>query len=444
MNNNRAALTDTPARETAFACIEAGIDAAHPDCVLESRVALDGSLFHVADSTHDLDEFERVVVLGAGNAAGGLARGLETILGESLSGGAVVTDDPTETDCIEVFEGDHPVPSERAVVGARRVLELADAADEQTLVLAVLTGGGSALLPGPVEDVSLDDLQLVTRKLLDSGAAIEDINAVRKHFSRTKGGELARVAAPATVVGLLVSDVVGDRLDAIASGPTVPDPTTFEDALCVLSRYDIDAPLSVHERLERGTRGETAETPTAENEIFDRVENHVLAGADTAIDAAREVAEKRGYRTLCLSSRIRGEARDAVLTHVAVAEECLATGQPVEPPAVVVSGGETTVTVRGDGRGGPNQEFALAAAIEFTGAMALASIDTDGRDGGTDIAGAIVDSDTVEADDREAANEALADNDSAGFLGGRDALIRTGRTGTNVNDLRILVIEDTE
>lgn len=441
MMDGRDALSGTPARETALACLEAGIAAAHPDRVLESRVALDGSRLRIADSTYELADFEEVVVIGAGKAAGGLAAGLEDLLGERLAGGAVVTDTPVETERIETFEGSHPVPSERGVAGARRVLECAREADERTLVLTVLTGGGSALLPAPADDVSLDNLQSVTRALLDSGARIEEINAVRKHLSSVKGGGLARAAAPATVVGLLVSDVVGDRLDAIASGPTVPDPTTFADALSVLSRYDIDAPAPVRERLERGKRGEVAETPTAGDACFDRVENHVLAGAYTAIDAAREVAEERGYRTLLLSSRVRGEARETALTHVAVAEECLATGQPVEPPAVVLSGGETTVTVRGDGRGGPNGEFALAAALEFFGPVALASIDTDGRDGGTDIAGAVVDGDTVGADDRETVRMALANNDSYGFLDGRDALIETGRTGTNVNDLRVLVIE---
>ena len=440
----RDALARTPARETALDCVEAAIRAAHPDRMLDERVALDGSRLRIAEGTYDLDSYDEVVLIGAGKATGAIATGIEDLLGDRLSDGAIVTDDPIELERIATFEGAHPVPDERGLAGARAVLERARSCDENTLVLAVLTGGGSALLPAPAEGVSLADLQTVTQTLLDSGATIEEINAVRKHLSATKGGQLARATAPATVVGLLVSDVAGDRLDVIASGPTVPDPSTFDEALGVCSRYGIDAPQSVRERLEDGQRGAARETPTDDDAIFDRVENHVLAGAYTAIDAAREVAKERGYRTLLLSSRVRGEAREAALTQVAVAEECLATGRPVEPPAVVVSGGETTVTVRGDGEGGPNGEFALAAALELSESIALASVDTDGRDGGTDVAGAVVDGDTVEADDREAARAALSANDSYGFLGGRNALVRTGRTGTNVNDLRVLVIEDTE
>ena len=437
------ALTKTHARETALSCVEAAIAAAHPNRVFDERVALDDAILRIDGTTYDLDAYDEVVVVGAGKATGSLSVSLEALLGDRLSGGAIVTDDAVECERIEVFEGTHPVPDERGVAGARSILNFAREADERTLVLAVLTGGGSALLPAPADEISLADVQSVTQTLLDSGAAIEETNAVRKHLSTTKGGQLARTATPATVVGLLVSDVVGDRLDVIASGPTVPDPTTFADALAVLSRYDIDAPISICEHLEGGRHREVPETPTDDDACFDRVTNHVLAGAHNAIDAAREVADERGYRPVLLSSRVRGEAREAALTHVAVAEECLATGQPIEPPTVVLSGGETTVTVRGDGRGGPNGEFALAAAIELTGETALASIDTDGHDGSTEVAGALVDGDTVRADDREAARAALSENDSYGFLTRKNALIETGRTGTNVNDFRVLVVEDT-
>lgn len=442
MIEGRDALAGTLARETALACIEAGIAAAHPEHVLDTHVELDGSYLRIMDSVYDLDTYDEVVVVGAGKATGLLTVGLEALLGDRLTGGAIVTDDAVECERVDVFEATHPVPNERGVAGARAVVERAHEADERTLVLAVLTGGGSALLPAPVEDVSLGALRSVTRALLDSGATIDDINAVRKHLSTTKGGGLARAAAPATVAGLLVSDVVGDRTDVIASGPTVPDPTTFGEALSVLDRYAIDVPTAVRAHLERGRAGERAETPTTDDDCFDRVENHVLAGAYTAIDAVRDVAEERGYRTLLLSSRVRGEAREAALTHVAVAEECLATGQPIEPPAVVISGGETTVTVRGDGEGGPNGEFALAAALECTGGVTLASVDTDGRDGGTEFAGAVVDGNTLGPDDRQMARTALDENDSTEFLDDRNALIETGRTGTNVNDLRVLVLED--
>jgi hydroxypyruvate reductase len=235
------------------------------------------------------------------------------------------------------------------------------------------------------------------------------------------------------------SDVAGDDLSVIGSGPTAPDPSTYADALDALERYGVDPPAAVRERLERGAAGSLPETPTADDPAFDRVCNHVLVDGFTAVDAAREAAAERGYETCVLSSTVRGEAREAALTHVAVAEEVLATGNPVEPPAVVVADGEVTATVRGDGVGGPNAEFALAAAVDLPPSATLACLDTDGRDGGSDFAGAIVDADTV--DDATTARRALANSDAFGFLGRRGAVLSTGLTGTNVNDLRVLVVE---
>ncbi|WP_135819855.1 glycerate kinase type-2 family protein [Halostella litorea] len=447
MTENRDALATTPARDVALACVEAGIEAGHPRTVVRDAVSLDGGTLRIRDAaggeaSYDLDGYDEVVVLGGGNAAAHVAAALEAVLGDRIDGGVVVTDDPAGTERVTVREGDHPVPTERGVEGARAVLSAADDAGEGTLVLAAITGGGSALLPAPAGDVSLDDLRAVTDGLLASGADIGDINAVRKHLSALKGGRLARRAAPATVVSLVLSDVVGNDLSVIASGPTAPDGTTFAEALSVLDRYGVDAPASARERLERGAAGELAETPGPDDPAFDRVANHVVADGRTAIDAARDAAAERGYDPLVLSSRVRGEAREAAKTHVAVAEEARATGDPVSPPAVVLSGGETTVTVRGDGEGGPNQEFALSAALELAGGgseVAVAAVDTDGIDGATDAAGAVVDGATV--DDADAARAALADNDAYPYLAARDALIRTGATGTNLNDLRALVVE---
>jgi hydroxypyruvate reductase len=468
MIRNRSALAGTSARELALDCVEAGIAAARPrrvvretvDVVHEESDSDPGRTLTVAGERYDLGEYESVVVLGGGKAAGGVAAVLEDVLGDRIDRGVVVTDDSAgEVQQIDVLRGDHPVPSERGVAGARRVLKLADEAGEATLVLAVVTGGGSALLPAPAEGVSLADLRTVTTDLLESGANIAEINAVRKHLSAIKGGRLAERASPARVVGLVLSDVVGNDHGTIASGPLSPDSTTYEDALGVLNRYDIDAPPGVRDRLERGAGGEVAETPGDKPRetpsegapAFERVSVHVLADGMTALDAAAEVASERCYDPLILSSRIRGEAREAAKTHVAIAEEIRATGNPVEPPAVVLSGGETTVTVRpdGGGEGGPNLEFALSGAIELeTSGVALASVDTDGRDGGTDVAGALVDAETVgERIEADAARQALAENDSLGVVAtGKpeetDCVIRTGPTGTNVNDLRVLVVEE--
>lgn len=449
------ALATSQARETALACLTAGIEAAHPERVVADAVSIDGETLSVGDATYDLSAFDRVFVLGGGKAGAGVARALEATLGDRIDDGVVVTPDPAETERVTVAVGDHPVPSERGVEGTRRLLDLAATADERTLVLAVLTGGGSALMAAPAEGVSLADLQTTTDALLDSGAAIGEMNAVRKHLSAIKGGRLARTAAPATVVGLAFSDVVGSDLSVIASGPTAPDDSTFADALDVLDRYGVDAPAAVRDRLERGATGDLEETPTAGDPAFDRVDNHVLADGFTALDAARAVAAERGYGTCILSSRVRGEAREAAKTHAAVVEEALATGNPLDPPAVVLSGGECTVTVRGGGTGGPNQEFALSAALELAGGaaataatdaerVAVAAVDTDGKDGSTEVAGALVDPGTVGADPERvaAARDALASNDALPFLDGRSALVRTGPTGTNVNDLRVLVVED--
>ncbi|WP_232687453.1 glycerate kinase type-2 family protein [Halobacterium zhouii] len=460
MIRNRDELAGGDGRETALACLEAGIRAAHPRAVVRESVRRSGETLRVLDAEYDLGEYDEVVVAGGGNAAGHVAAALESILGDSLDGGAVVTDDFAETDRVEVLPGDHPVPSERGVDGARSILDLAESADERTLVLAVLTGGGSALLPAPAGDVTLEDLQATTDSLLASGAPINEMNAVRKHLSALKGGQLAAAAAPGAVVGLVLSDVVGDDLGVIASGPTAPDDSTFESALSVLDAYDADAPERVRDRLRRGADGDVSETPGVGDETFDRVTNHVLANARTALDAARDAAAERGYDAMVLSASVRGEACEAAKTHVAVAEEIVTSADPVEPPAVVLSGGETTVTLSGDGgvgsdatdgsadertesAGGPNQEFATSAAAELDAAgVVLASVDTDGIDGATDAAGAVVDADTVPDGGADAVRTALANNDVARYLDERGALVRTGTTGTNVNDLRVLVVAE--
>lgn len=440
MIRNRSALGTSEARRVALDCVEAGVSRALPATVIDESVHLENGVLHVAESAYDLDEYEDVVVIGGGNAAGHLASAVEGVLGERIRSGVVVTDAPAETERIEVVEGAHPIPDEAGVAGARRVLEVASEADENTLVLALITGGGSALLPAPAEGVSLGDLQTVTDSLVRSGATIDQINAVRKHLSGLKGGQLARAAAPATVVGLVMSDVVGDRLDVIASGPIVPDESTFESARAVLSEYDIDASESVHERIEAGVAGEVSETPKRGDPAFDRVAIHVLADSMTALSAAADAASERGYTPLVLSSRVRGEASEAAKTHVAIAEEIAASDTPLEPPAAILSGGETTVTVEGDGEGGPNQEFAVSTAIEMAEpGITCCAVDTDGIDGATDAAGALVSGET--ATPLSEARAALGRNDVYPFLAERDALLETGPTGTNVNDLRVLVIE---
>ncbi|ELZ50619.1 hydroxypyruvate reductase [Halorubrum coriense DSM 10284] len=446
-----------PARELALDCVTAGIEAAHPERVVADALSLGDERLAVtgvdgATTTRDLDAYDRVLVVGTGNAAGHFAAAVERLLGGRIDDGAVVTDDPVETERVSVLPGDHPTPSEAGVESARRVRALAADAGADDLVLGLLTGGGSALLAAPAADVGLDDLRETTEALLASGATIAEVNAVRKHLSAVKGGGLARAIAPADALGLAVSDVTGDDPAVIASGPLSPDPTTHADALGVVDRDEIDAPAAVTDRLERGAAGAVAETPKPGDPAFDGVAVSVVANARTALDAAREVAAARGYEPLVLSSRVRGEAREAAKTHAAVAEECRAVGDPVEPPAVVLSAGEVTVTLGDDpGRGGPNGEFALSAAVELADSGAagdgvvVASVDTDGIDGATDAAGALVD-DRLVGDgserplSRDATVRALDAHDAYPALDGAGALLRTGPTGTNVNDLRVSVI----
>lgn len=439
MIRNREELATTEARELALGCLESGLEASDPVHVLQDAVSLDGSTLAIGESTYDLDAYERVLVVGGGKATGDQASALEKILGDRIDGGAIVTVEPVELADIDVHIGDHPVPSERGIEGTRAILDLLDGADDRTLVLGLITGGGSALLPAPADNVTLEDLQNVTEALLASGASIHEINAVRKHLSSIKGGGLARAASPATVVGLLMSDVVGDDLSVIASGPTVPDESTYDHAIGVLERYDIDPPKPVVHRLQAGARGELPETPTSSDAIFDRVTNHLTADGTTAVRAAKEHLASTRYNGLFLSSRIRGEAREAATSHIAIAEEIQATGHPVEPPAVVLSAGETTVTVRGDGDGGPNQEFALSAAIEQVPGVTLASIDTDGIDGASPAAGGLIDAGTV--DDVDRARDALGANDAYPYLTAQNGAVETGPTGTNVNDFRVMVVE---
>jgi hydroxypyruvate reductase len=426
-------------RAVARACVEAGVRAADPARAVRERVRREDDALAIDDRRYDLSAYDRVVVAGGGKAAGAIAAGLETVLGPL--DGVVVTDRKADLEGVTLVRGDHPVPGERSAAGARRVREALDDADERTLVLAPVTGGGSALLAAPAGGIDLDALSATTGALVESGATIDEINAVRKHLSAVKGGRLARVASPATVAVLLVSDVVGDDPAVIASGPLVPDPTTYAGALAVLDRYGLDVPGAVRAHLEAGAAGEREESPSPGDTAFESVHEHLLVGTRTAVDAAADTARKRGYDSCVLSTRMRGEARECALAHVAVGEETLASGDPVAPPAVVLSGGEVTVTVRGEGRGGPNLELGLAAALELPARAALATVDTDGADGGTDVAGALVDADTVPADDREAARDALAGNDSYPFLDAHDALLAID-SATNVNDLRALALAE--
>jgi len=396
----------------------------------------------VGTDSYDLTEYEAVRVFGGGNAAACVTSGIEDVLGDRLSDGVVVTDNQVQTDKTEVLAADHPVPKQRGMEATHTLLTRAEAVGEGTLVLAVITGGGSSCLVAPCAGISLSDLQTATEELLKSGASIHEINTVRKHLSDIKGGQFASTLAPARVVALVLSDVVGNDLDVIASGPLEPDDSTYVEALRIVNEYDLNIPATVRGHLQRGAKGEIKETPTASNSIFDSVTTYLIGTNMTALKAAAREAKDRGYTPLILSSQVEGEARDAARLHVAIAKEIVASGNPVSRPAAILSGGETTVAVEGNGQGGPNQEFALTAAPELPSEAVLAAVDTDGIDGNTEVAGALVGKSLVE--NENLVMKALAANDAGSYLSAQNALIRTGPTGTNVNDLRVMVVGSSE
>ncbi|MGQ9663301.1 MAG: glycerate kinase type-2 family protein, partial [Kiritimatiellia bacterium] len=393
-----------------------------------------------ADLHLSLAGFDRILVVGAGKAVVAMASAVEDLLGARVTEGCLITKYGfgAETRRCTVFEAGHPIPDRAGEAATRRLLALLDQTDDRDLVIALISGGASALLVQPAPGLGLTHKQKVTSALLACGATIDEINTVRKHLSACKGGQFARRVFPATVLNLLLSDVVGDRPDVIGSGPFVPDPSTYADACAVLERYGLsDSHPEVAAHLAAGARGCLVETPKPGDPLFTRVHTLIVGNNFLALDAARAEAQRLGYKPLILSSRIEGETRVVARMHTAIAAEILSVGHPLSPPACILSGGETTVTVRGTGRGGRNQEFCLAAALELLRLpprIVVLSGATDGNDGPTDAAGGIVDGGTVGralAKGMDAA-DCLADNDSYTLLDQSGDLLRTGPTGTNV------------
>jgi hydroxypyruvate reductase len=388
------------------------------------------------------------VVVSVGKAAAAMARAAETALGSRIDDALAVANAPAARGMrTRLLVAGHPLPDERGLTAARAVESLVRPLATRDTLVVLLSGGASALLPAPVEGVSLADKAAVTSALMRSGAGISELNAVRKHLSRLKGGGLARVAAPARVHTLVLSDVVGDDLSTIASGPTVPDPTTYGDALDVLQRRALldMIPTSVRAHLDRGARGRVPETPKAGDYAFGRSTVRVVGSNALSVGAAAAEARRRGFRPVVLTTRLEGEAREAGRILVSVLRECVESGRPASPPVCLLAGGETTVTVRGQGRGGRNQELVAAAARPLAAlpvSAVVASLATDGIDGASDAAGGVADGSTLGRAERLglAPPEAfLEENDSWSFLAPLGDLIQTGPTGTNVVDLVVLL-----
>jgi glycerate 2-kinase len=383
----------------------------------------------------------RTIVVGAGKASAAMARAVEDNWSGELSG-LIVTryGHAVPTRCIEIVEAAHPVPDEAGRAVAERILRMVQGLTEDDLVLCLISGGGSALLALPAPGLTLEDKQAVNKALLRSGAAIGEMNCVRKHLSAIKGGRLALAAAPARIVTLMISDVPNDDAAVIASGPTVADPTTAADALAILAKYRIDGPPSVLAHLRRGDD----ETPKPGDERLARVDNRIIATPLQSLEAAAAIARAAGIAPLILSDSIEGEARDVALVHAASVRHCARHGQPGAPPCAILSGGETTVTVRGTGRGGRNAEFLLALAVALDGLPGIDALaaDTDGIDGTEDNAGAVLAPDSLAraAARGVSAKALLADNDGYGFFSALDDLVVTGPTFTNVNDFRAILV----
>jgi glycerate 2-kinase len=435
-------------REHAMQIFQAGLQAVDPVEAIIRHVRLNDNLLIIGERQFNLKDYDRILVVGAGKAIAPMAKTVEDLLGNRISGGVIVVKDehglPLKK--IKVREASHPVPDERGVNGTEQILSLVEKAGERHLIICLISGGGSALLIAPAKDISLEDKQNTTKLLLACGATIHEMNTVRKHLSRVKGGRLAQMAYPATVASLILSDVVGDDLDVIASGPTVPDSGTFQDARKILKGYGIWDQLapSVRSHIDKGAAGRTEDTPKSDNPAFKRC-SQVLVGTNLqALKAAGREAQRLGYHPLILSSKVEGEAREVARFYAAIAKEILSSNNPIESPACVLCGGETTVTLRGDGRGGRNQEFALAAAVAIDGwdNIVVLSGGTDGTDGPTDAAGAIADGNTVARARKKDMDPRgfIQRNDSYNFFQKLDDLVMTGPTRTNVMDLYMLLV----
>ncbi|MDA8139339.1 MAG: glycerate kinase [Desulfobacteraceae bacterium] len=435
-------------RTDAGAIFHAGLKAADPESAIQRLCHRNGNQLQLGEHRFDLSAIGRVLVVGAGKATAYMARAIEGLLGDSISDGVISVKygHTTPLRRIKIVEAGHPLPDAKGVEAARRIMALVSTAIAGDLVLVLLSGGGSALLPLPLPGIRLADKQITTDLLLACGATIHEINAIRKHLSAIKGGRLAQAASQAALITLILSDVVGDDLDVIASGPTVPDKSTFGDCLEIINRYGISEklPESVRRQLTAGAAGIEPETPKSSTHPWDFTRNLLIGSNRQALEASALEAQKRGYNTLILSSRIEGETHCVAQVHTAIAREVAAAGHPVAQPACILSGGETTVVVRGAGQGGRNQEFALHAAlvIDACPAIVILSAGTDGSDGPTDAAGAFADHTTIQRAKQAGLDihRHLTNNDAYPFFKSLGDLLITGPTGTNVMDLNIILV----
>ena len=438
-------------RRDALEILGSALDAVDPKKAIFDKVKREGNLLRAGGKVYDLTEFKRIFVVGGGKAGGPMAEAIESLLGNKIVGGIVNVLKGTEKQYrlrqVKIVGASHPVPNAAGAKGVNDMLRLVSNLNGNDLVIVLISGGGSSLLPSPADGVSLSDLQDITSILLKKGATINDLNAVRKHLDSFKGGQLVKRCHPAEVLSLILSDVVGDPLDTIASGPTAPDYTTWSDAEKVLKKYDLwnDSPAPIKARIELGVNNMLEDTPKASDPIFSKVNNVIIANNSHAAEAAASKAQALGYNSMILSTMVEGEARYVGNVYSGLAREIVSNGRPLNSPAAIFVGGETTVNVKGSGKGGRNQEVSLGASTGIANLPCLiASLATDGLDGPTDSAGAIVDGSTFERAMKLglSIDDSLKENDSYPFFFKLGDLLITGSTGTNVNDLALILVAD--
>lgn len=435
-------------RQDAIDIFKAGLNTVRPDRAIVNHCRINGNHLIVGKKQYNLNQYGHIFVVGAGKATATMAKAIEQLLGNRIHQGSIIVkyNHTLKLNRIRVHEAGHPVPDENGVTGTKDILKLVRRASSKDLVICLISGGGSALMPFPVKGISLTDKKTATNILLECGARIHEINTLRKHLSGIKGGQLARAAAPATILTFILSDVIGDDLEVIASGPTAPDPTTFADCLKIINLYGLakKMPSNIIHHFKLGMASKQMETPKPNDSFFKNVYNFIIASNREAIYGAQSCANKLGYNSLILSSMIEGESREAARIHSAIAREIIKSANPIPPPACLISGGETTVTLKGSGKGGRNQEFALAAATELDreGKIVVLSGGTDGTDGPTDAAGAVSDTTTILRANIEKMDPMayLKNNDSYHFFKRLNDLLITGPTQTNVMDLRIILV----
>lgn len=436
-------------KDIAIAIFNAGVQAVDPQVCLQRHLRLVGDRLGIGREEYSLTKVEKLYVVGIGKASASMMKAVEEILGDRIDYGLVVTKygHGTELQFGRILEAGHPIPDENGVDATASLLDLVGRAEPKDMVLCLISGGGSALSPAPVEGIDLAAKQEITRQLLSCGATIQEINTIRKHLSGIKGGRFCQTVNGAIVVSLILSDVIGDDLDTIASGITVPDPSTFNDCLKIIDRYSLNkaCPQSVKKHFTEGCKGKIGETPKPGDPIFDRVYNHIIGNLSQALFAAENKASELGFSPLTLTSMLQGEAAEVAKVIGSIAKEVRRSGRPVSPPACLLFGGETTVTIKGDGLGGRNTELALASVVELSGSQRtlLLSAGTDGTDGLTDAAGAFVDGSTLSRAIVQGLSPRtfLTSNDSYRFFEKLGELFITGPTRTNVMDLQIVVID---